>query len=168
MTEIKYPLDRAEIGRMMAIERQSFPSPWSEDDVDAALSSGGRLRCLGITDGGTLVGWGCFGLGPGFAHIMTLAIDPAYRHRGFGKRLLDSMLLAASDAGARYAELECREGNKAAQALYKRAGFKQAGRQERYYTDTGEDALIYVKIPLPEGDSGRDPYLIREQTGEDG
>ena len=43
--------------------------------------------------------------------------------------------------GARAAFLEVSIGNKAARALYERAGFAPAGRRPRYYAD-GTDALV--------------------------
>jgi ribosomal-protein-alanine N-acetyltransferase len=38
--------------------------------------------------------------------------------------------------------LEVRTSNSGAIALYERFGFRSAGTRRRYYSDTGEDALI--------------------------
>ena len=162
MTAIKYPLEAGDLARMMEIERLSFPSPWSEEDVKSALESGGRIRCLGICEDDDLIGWGCFAAGFEEAHLMTLAIHPDRRQSGLGSRLLRAIMQAASDSGARYMELECRKNNTAAQKLYRSLGFLRVDTRPGYYTDTGEDALIYVHPALPEGDSERDPFLIRE------
>jgi ribosomal-protein-alanine N-acetyltransferase len=40
------------------------------------------------------------------------------------------------------ATLEVRASNQSAISLYQKLGFQVAGRRKRYYTDTGEDALI--------------------------
>ena len=162
MTKIKYPLEAGDQDRMLEIERLSFSSPWSEEDIRHALLSRDGMRCLGLCEEETLIGWGCFRLGFGEAHLTTVAIHPVYRRKGFGRKLTSALLQAASDAGATYMELECRRGNHAAQELYKSLHFLRAGIRYGYYTDTGEDALIYVNINLPEGDSERDPFLIRE------
>lgn len=162
MTALKYPLDEKDLKQMLEIERLSFASPWSEEDIKAALTSGGRLRCLGLTEGTRLVGWGCFAAGFSEAHLMTVAIHPDHRGRGCGRKLMLALLQAASDSGARYMELECRRSNLAAQAMYASLGFIRVGLKHGYYTDTGDDALIYVHLQLPEGDSERDPFLIRE------
>lgn len=162
MTRRKYPLGISDLPEMMEIERLSFPSPWSEEDVKYALTSGGEVRCLGICEGETLIGWGCFRMGLGEAHLMTVAVHPNRRQRGIGRKLTLALMQAASDAGATYMELECRRGNLVAQKLYRSLGFLRVGVRPGYYTDTGEDALIYVHIRLPEGDSERDPFLIRE------
>ena len=162
MTEIRYILDAGDLARMMEIERASFPSPWEESDVLGGINSRGRLRFLGLYDGGTLLGWACFSIAFTEAHLLTLAVDPSFRGRGYGKQLLLGAMQAAADAGGQYMELECRQGNLTAQALYAGQGFVRVGRNKDYYTDTGEDALIYVKPSLPAGDPERDPFLIRE------
>lgn len=162
MTALKYPLDEGDLSQMLAIERLSFPSPWSEEDLKTALNSGGRLRCLGLSENARLIGWGCFAAGFSEAHLMTVAVHPDLRRRGYGRQLMQSLMQAASDCGAKYMELECRRSNLAAQALYKSLGFIRVGVKPGYYTDTGDDALIYVNLKLPEGDSEHDPYLIRE------
>ena len=147
---------------MLAIERESFPSPWSESDILTALTSGARLRCLGLFEDGCLAGWGCFAAGLEEAHLLSVAIAPGKRRRGLGRSLMQALMQAASDAGCRYMELECRRGNTPAQNLYASLGFLKVGTRPHYYTDTGEDALIYVHVALPEGDCERDPFLIRE------
>ena len=162
MTELKYILDDGLLADMMEIERASFPSPWDEEDVKNGLKSNGRLRFIGIFEDGALAGWSCMGVCLDEAHLMTLAVSPRMRRKGLGRRLLAFTMQAASDAGARYMELECRRSNTVAQALYSAAGFLKVGVRKGYYADTGDDALIYVIIALPEGDSENDPYLIRE------
>ena len=41
--------------------------------------------------------------------------------------------------------LEVRVGNKPAICLYESCGFRREGVRKKYYTDTGEDALVYVR-----------------------
>jgi len=45
-----------------------------------------------------------------------------------------------------------RASNSIALSLYKKFGFKEAGRRKRYYADTGEDAVIMCRsgIEKPE------------------
>jgi ribosomal-protein-alanine N-acetyltransferase len=54
----------------------------------------------------------------------------------------------AREVGADVATLEVREGNLAAQRLYRRTGFRQVGVRHRYYSDSGEDALIMTTPSL--------------------
>ena len=51
--------------------------------------------------------------------------------------------------GARSVLLEVRAGNEAAQNMYKRFGFEEVGRRERYYKDNNEDAILMTLKRLP-------------------
>lgn len=75
------------------------------------------------------------------AEILTLAVLPSARRSGIGRALVDSGLHAAQARGARTAFLEVSVNNGAAIALYRAAGWGEAGHRMRYYGD-GSDALI--------------------------
>ena len=76
------------------------------------------------------------------AHVGTIASAPAARRRGVGDRLLIALFEEAWRREAITLTLEVRVSNLAAQALYARYGFVEAGRRKRYYRDNGEDGLI--------------------------
>lgn len=76
------------------------------------------------------------------AHITLLAVDPDYQRQGLGQALLYGLLKAAHDRGLERATLEVRVSNQAAITLYEKFGFQTAGRRNRYYAETGEDALV--------------------------
>jgi ribosomal-protein-alanine N-acetyltransferase len=88
------------------------------------------------------LGYGGFWLMYDEAHISTLAVRAELRRQGLGELLLIGLLDEARRAGALCATLEVRVSNAAAQALYTKYGFEQAGRRKAYYTDNQEDALI--------------------------
>ena len=96
----------------------------------------------------TLIGIGCLWAILEEAHIIILAIHPEFQGRGFGQALLWALLKSACDRQLERATLEVRESNLAAVALYKKFGFKEAGRRKRYYEDTGEDALVMWRSGL--------------------
>lgn len=89
-----------------------------------------------------LIGYGGLWVTLDEGHITVIAVDPAYRQRGVGELLLNSLIDAALEMNATALTLEVRESNIAAQQLYLKYGFTPAGRRVRYYTDNGEDALI--------------------------
>src|SRR3989440_2393468 len=76
------------------------------------------------------------------AHITTIAMHPDYRRRGLGEFLLVSLIDIAYTIGAKWVTLEVRVSNYAAQNLYRKYGFREAGLRHRYYSDNQEDALI--------------------------
>jgi ribosomal-protein-alanine N-acetyltransferase len=93
-----------------------------------------------------LVGFGILWRIEEEAHIISLAVDPAHRRRGLGRRILEELLSQARAAGCRWATLEVRASNQAAIRLYESAGFQLLGRRKGYYN--GEDGLVYWKKPI--------------------
>lgn len=74
--------------------------------------------------------------------IYNIAVRPELRGAGLGHKLLSFALREAVARGFSRAVLEVRPSNSAALALYTRLGFTTCGRRKRYYTGTGEDALV--------------------------
>ncbi|MGH9483296.1 MAG: ribosomal protein S18-alanine N-acetyltransferase, partial [Terriglobales bacterium] len=81
-------------------------------------------------------------LGGGEAELQSLAVRPESRRAGIGAALLAEALAALRRLGVRTVFLEVREGNAAAQAFYRRAGFKIFGRRPRYYREPDEAAVL--------------------------
>ncbi|MCX7889007.1 MAG: GNAT family N-acetyltransferase [Rhodobacteraceae bacterium] len=116
----------------------TFPRPWSEAEF-AALLGDPTVRLV-AAGGGFLLGR----VVAGEAEILTLAVLPAMRRRGIGRDLLARFLDAAAAEGAERAVLEVAETNAAARALYRGAGFVEAGRRRGYFArpdGAREDAL---------------------------
>jgi len=78
----------------------------------------------------------------GEAEILNLAVAPAWRGRGIGRRLMETALDWAVSAGVRRVFLEVRESNARARVFYFRLGFTEAGRRQGYYQHPAEDALV--------------------------
>ena len=74
-------------------------------------------------------------------HITLVAVAPAHRRRGFGRRVLGALMDRAHRCGATRATLEVAGGNGPARGLYGALGFRTAGVRHDYYRN-GEDALI--------------------------
>ncbi|MFQ6014677.1 MAG: ribosomal protein S18-alanine N-acetyltransferase [Anaerolineae bacterium] len=94
-----------------------------------------------------IVGYGGFWLAVDEAHISTLAVRPDQRRKGIGELLLVTLIDHALAVRARFLTLEVRESNEAAQHLYRKYRFQEAGRRLRYYSNK-EDALIMSTEPL--------------------
>lgn len=75
------------------------------------------------------------------AEILSVAIAAKYRGRGFSRDLLRTHLGYLAGQGVKAVFLEVEENNRAARALYERAGFGIVGRRERYYKDAGGEQL---------------------------
>src|SRR5215469_85250 len=71
-------------------------------------------------------------------HLQSLAVDPEARRRGLGRRLIAAAEEAALERGARHMQLELREDNGAAEALYESLGYRHHGTWLSYYEDESD------------------------------
>jgi ribosomal-protein-alanine N-acetyltransferase len=135
----------ADVTAMWAIEKASFPSPWSRWSF---LSELGHRNSHTLVTGPApphpwqLWGYLIFWVVLDEMHILNLAVAPEHRRRGIGRRLLAEGLAQARELGAEVAWLEVRPSNSPARALYAAFGFKEVARRPHYYDDTQEDALL--------------------------
>jgi ribosomal-protein-alanine N-acetyltransferase len=135
----------ADVSAIWAIEKVSFPSPWSRWSFLAEL---GHRHSRTLIAGPApprpwqTLGYLIFWVVQDEMHILNLAVAPAHRRRGIARRLLAEGLAQARELGAELAWLEVRPSNAPARALYASLGFKEVGRRPRYYDDTHEDALL--------------------------
>jgi ribosomal-protein-alanine N-acetyltransferase len=133
------PLTYADLPRVMAIERRSFPTAWSLSMFVLELSKPSGV-CLAAMDASELVGYLICARYAEAYHLMNVAVDPDRRRQGIGRALIDEMLeRVGADASV---TLEVRVSNSGAIALYEGYGFRSVGTRRRYYADTGEDAII--------------------------
>ena len=95
-------------------------------------------------DDGTLAAFAVWWRVVDETHLLNMVVAPGARRRGLGAALVAQMLDEARGRGDVAALLEVRAGNRAAQALYERAGFSRAGLRRGYYAD-GEDAVQMVR-----------------------
>jgi ribosomal-protein-alanine N-acetyltransferase len=155
----------ADLPSVQAIERASFFPTWPEDAYRNELLTNKLATYLVARLEGVVVAFGGIWLMVDEAHITTFAVDPAWRRRTIGERLLVGLLDAAMARRAREATLEVRLSNVAARRLYEKYGFRPVGIRPRYYSDNGEDALIMTTESL-EGAAMRE-RLARLRAGLD-
>lgn len=83
------------------------------------------------------------------ADVMTVAVAPAARGAGHGRRLLTWLTEVARERGAAHLVLEVRADNAPAAALYSCAGFCTISIRRRYYQPGDVDAHI-MRLNLEE------------------
>jgi ribosomal protein S18 acetylase RimI-like enzyme len=65
--------------------------------------------------------------------IETIDVDPAFKNKGIGLKLLEAAETDMKRRGMRRSQLEVSEGNEAALNLYRKAGYTLKERIEGYY-----------------------------------
>jgi ribosomal-protein-alanine N-acetyltransferase len=138
-------LTYSDLPQVIAVERRSFPTPWSLAMFVLELSKPSGV-CLAALREGELIGHLICSRYDTVWHVMNIAVDPRVRRRRIASALLTALLERIDDASAQLT-LEVRPTNRAAIALYERYGFRSAGTRPRYYQDNGEDALIMWRTP---------------------
>jgi [ribosomal protein S18]-alanine N-acetyltransferase len=133
------PLGYSDLPQVIAVERRSFPTPWSLAMFVLELSKPSDV-CLAALEGRRLLAYVICARYADVWHIMNIAVDPAARRRGIASALLEALFERAGQEESY--TLEVRPSNGGAIALYERFGFRSAGTRRRYYRDTGEDAVI--------------------------
>ena len=124
---------------VIAVERRSFPAPWSLAMFVLELSKPASI-CVGAITDGELAGYLVCSRYHTVWHLMNLAVDLDYRRLGIASRLIEHLLAEAGE-DERYT-LEVRVSNAEAIRMYESFGFRSAGVRRRYYHDNHEDALI--------------------------
>lgn len=127
---------------VIELDQISFSLPWPERSFRFELNENVASRCwVAEVDErvvAMLVGW----MLVDEIHIATIATHPDFRRQGIGRKLLSYVLLRAQEEGAQSSFLEVREGNLAAQEMYRQFGYEPTGRRKRYYKDNDEDAIL--------------------------
>jgi ribosomal-protein-alanine N-acetyltransferase len=134
-----------DLPQVIAIERRSFPTPWSLAMFVLELSKPSG-HCLAAVEDGEIVGYLVCSRYETIWHVMNVSVDPRHRRRGIASALLQELFGIVGDDQARYT-LEVRPSNGAGISLYERHGFRSAGMRRRYYQDNGEDAVIMWRTP---------------------
>ncbi len=140
------------VSEIIALDKICFGGIWSKAGYEREISSPNStilllfLRQDNFTE--KLIGLGCLWSIMEEAHITLLGIHPDYHGQGLGQLLLYALLKDAVDRKLERATLEVKTTNDSAIALYKKFGFKIAGKRKNYYPKTGEDAFILWRNDL--------------------
>jgi ribosomal-protein-alanine N-acetyltransferase len=124
----------------LALDHLALGGLWTSEQWHTELQEL-RRPCLGLRLQRHLLGVACGWLVVDELHITAVAVDPAQRRQGLGRRLVLALLQEGQNQGALHATLEVSATNNAAVALYTACGFRTAGVRRGYYRN-GDDALI--------------------------
>jgi ribosomal-protein-alanine acetyltransferase len=128
---------------VLIIELQVHAHPWTRGNFSDALGS--AYVCKVAELGGKLMGYAVLMQGVDDAELLDLGIAAPLQRQGWGRKLLQEMLILAQELGRQRVVLEVRVSNAAAIALYRSLKFIEIGLRRDYYpVENGgrEDAIL--------------------------
>lgn len=124
-----------------ALEKICFKDPWSYSILEIGLGRPYDIFFVLEADG--IIGGYCnFRTIAGEGEIQRIAVLPTLRGQGFGKKLMETMVLFARKQEVTEVSLEVRASNQTAINLYKSYGFREEAVRKDYYRNPTEDAII--------------------------
>jgi len=132
------PMKDKDISAVVAIERSCFKFPKPE----AIFREDEHKYLVAREDDGRIAGYIGVEKILDEVHIINMAVDPAFRGQGVGKRLMQHVL---NDEEVFF--LEVRASNETAKNIYQKYGFQVISTRKAYYPD-GEDAFVMRRIPF--------------------
>jgi len=143
---------RRDMDEVLAIERESFQSPWSEEDFVACLR---QRNCIGMVcedAKGCIRAFMVYELHKSTLRILNFAVSWAFRHREIGRQMVERLQQKLSQQRRKSIRCEIRETNVAAQQFFSACGFKAVNILRQHYEDTSEDAYqFWYTLPDEEG-----------------
>jgi ribosomal-protein-alanine N-acetyltransferase len=128
---------------------------WSAGAYEAELLRPDSIMLKLTTPEGRLAGFAVgrvveSGGGKYVAELLNIGIKKAFRHQGFGLRLLKSFIGECRTRGVGAVLLEVRRSNSTAIRFYRLSGFEKLAVRPEFYTDPVEDAIT-MRLVLAEG-----------------
>ncbi len=139
--------DEAEV--LAEIHANAFAHSWAPDDF-ADLVADRRVTALGVRKQSPfglrrLVGFCLIRVAADEAEVLTIAVRPGQRGRGYGRMLMEEALRRLYHDRILACFLEVDRDNAAALALYRSLGFLEVGARKGYYrSDDGSDRTALV------------------------
>ncbi len=138
-----FEIKESRVSHMVVLEEvigAAQPAPVQRQSWFDRLRGRGRNGAATLDGTGLILGYGGLWKIEDEAHISTIAIDPAWRGKGYGEILLAGMFGKALQLNAEFIVLEVRVSNAIAQSLYRKYGFSRVRRRKNYYRSDNEDA----------------------------
>jgi len=145
-------MSQDDLKEVLLIEALSFRSPWLEEMFEAEMDDiTGVSHAIVAEENGRIVAYATYRVVFDDAHLMNVAVSPAFRNEGRGKTLIRHVVDDCAKRGARTMFLEVRPSNDAAKHIYDAFGFHAIDVRKRYYHD-GEDAIV-MEVALKKQES---------------
>ena len=133
-----------DLDQINEIEKICFSIPWSRESYERELENKlAYYQCA--EEEGKILGYMGMWRILDECHITNIAVLPQCRKTGVATELINKMIEICKCSEISQMTLEVRESNMPAINLYKKFGFREAGKRPRYYQAPTEDAIIMWK-----------------------
>ena len=124
------------------IEQRVFKNHWSLESIKSEFLDSSNSVISVIEINRKIIGYIFQRVIVNQNHIINIAIDVPFQHKGYGKFLLKNLL--EKDSHDTDVFLEVKEANFPAIKLYTDLGFEEVQKKDRYYSD-GSNAIFMLK-----------------------
>jgi ribosomal-protein-alanine N-acetyltransferase len=139
-------LKAEQISDVLEIEEASFQHPWNRQVFENELACRDAAHyAVFDSECRRMIGYLFVRIISREMHLMKIAVAPRWRRGGVAAWTLKQCFAKARRQGIEKVILEVRATNRAAIGLYAKLGFSRVGIRKRYYSDTGENALVMAK-----------------------
>ena len=125
-------------------EKENLDTAWSEAQIREAVGNNDILYIVAVESGKLYAAASCI-FSMFDAQIANIAVVPERRRQGIASRMLALIEKEARDRKLEQICLEVASKNKGAIALYRLAGFTEAGIRKGFYRRSNDDAIIMTK-----------------------
>ena len=132
---------RRDMHEVIAIEREAFEFPWSDEDFTRCLR---QRNCIGMVAelADSVVAFMIYELHRSRLHMLNFAVLRSHRRLGIGTQMMEKLVgKLTPDRRGRIA-LEVRETNLPAQLFFRSLGFRATTVLKDFYQDSTEDAYL--------------------------
>ena len=136
-----------DLEQIVKIEKDTNEHPWSLNNFKSSLDAGNSSIVLKKEN--RILGYAFFSIAATDSHLLNITVSSNYQGKGYGRKILEKVILQSSVLGATVIFLEVRISNHRAINFYEKFGFKRDAIRYEYYEGTPkEDALLMSKQGL--------------------
>src|SRR3990172_6737827 len=139
-----------DLDEVLAIEKACFRTPWTKAMFVSELNNKGTTYIYVVRSkdksNRAILGYVVFWHLLVEVQIANIATHPDYLRKGIGEGMIKFTFKKVVEMGVREVFLEVRVSNMPAMNLYEKLGFEKYGIRKKYYSDSGEDAILMRKL----------------------
>ena len=138
------PMGERHLDEIARLESLCFSEPWSRKALEEELENPTAVFLV-AEENGVVLGYAGMHVVCGEGYIDNIAVFPAARRKGVGRRLIEALVDWMEHHEGVFLTLEVRPSNEGAVLLYQSVGFREVGRRKGFYQDPEEDALLMTR-----------------------